>query len=233
MTLGAATAQNASPVSGTGTINDNDGAPQLSISGPADVNEAAGTISYTVSLTNASASPVTVNYATADGTATAGADYTASTGTLSFAPGETSKTITVPITNDATYEGAETYSVGLSAPTGATIASGSVTTTIHDDGTGFVPPRDPGRRPSGGSQCQQPDGDRRGTAGLHGQPDPSEHHADCGHTEPGQRHGHPGHRHRPGASQLRRRGELRPGGGQHGHGTGRGHRLHRALPDGR
>ncbi|MBK9085613.1 MAG: retention module-containing protein [Sterolibacteriaceae bacterium] len=81
MTLGAATAQNASPVSGTGTINDNDGAPQLSISGPADVNEAAGTISYTVSLTNASASPVTVNYATADGTATAGADYTASTGT--------------------------------------------------------------------------------------------------------------------------------------------------------
>ncbi|MBK7238107.1 MAG: hypothetical protein IPI02_21815 [Sterolibacteriaceae bacterium] len=39
MTLGAATAQNASPVSGTGTINDNDGAPQLSISGPADVNK--------------------------------------------------------------------------------------------------------------------------------------------------------------------------------------------------
>ncbi|MBK7238101.1 MAG: hypothetical protein IPI02_21785 [Sterolibacteriaceae bacterium] len=81
MTLGAATAQNASPVSGTGTITDNDGAPQLSISGPVDVNEAAGTISYTVSLTNASASPVTVNYATADGTATAGADYTAGTGT--------------------------------------------------------------------------------------------------------------------------------------------------------
>ncbi|MBK7238106.1 MAG: hypothetical protein IPI02_21810 [Sterolibacteriaceae bacterium] len=59
---------------------------------------------------------------------------------MTFAPGETSKTITVPITNDATYEGAETFSVGLSAPIGATIATGSVTTTIHDDGTGFVPP---------------------------------------------------------------------------------------------
>ncbi|MBK7238100.1 MAG: hypothetical protein IPI02_21780 [Sterolibacteriaceae bacterium] len=83
--------------------------------------------------------------------------------------------------------------MGLSAPIGATIATGSVTTTIHDDGTGFVPPGvTPGRRPSGGSQRQQPDGDRRGTAGLHGQPDPSEHHADCGHTEPGQRHGHLG-----------------------------------------
>ena len=51
---------------------------------------------FTVTLSAASASTVTVDYATANGTATAGSDYTAATGTLSFAAGTTSKTMTVP-----------------------------------------------------------------------------------------------------------------------------------------
>jgi Ca2+-binding RTX toxin-like protein len=104
------------------------------------VNEAAGTATFTVTLTNAATMPVTIAYASADGTATAGQDYTAVADTLTFAPGEISKTITVPILNDAVYEGSETFTINLSAPTNATIADGIGLGTIKDDGTGPVPP---------------------------------------------------------------------------------------------
>ncbi|MBK6592221.1 MAG: hypothetical protein IPG23_05475 [Burkholderiales bacterium] len=82
-------------------------------------------------------------YNTASGTATSGADFGASSGTLTFAPNVTSQTFTVAITNDTTFEGAENYTANLSAPTGgATIATGTVTTTINDDGTGGPPGTD-------------------------------------------------------------------------------------------
>ncbi|MDI1298135.1 retention module-containing protein [Methylotenera sp.] len=136
--LNASTPQNATPVQGTGTITDNDGTPSLSLTGPAVVNEAAGTITYTVTLSNPSASPVTVAYGTASGTATSGTDFTSTPGTLTFAAGETTKTITVAITEDNVYEGPENFTVNLSAPTNATIGTGSVTTTINDDGTGAL-----------------------------------------------------------------------------------------------
>ncbi|KAA3654940.1 MAG: type I secretion C-terminal target domain-containing protein [Proteobacteria bacterium] len=121
-----------------------DDTPVISITGPAVVNEAAGTVTYTVSLSNPSTSAVTVGYASADGTAIAGApgagDYDAVSGTLTFAPGVTSQTITLTINNDATYERAEDYSLNLTGPVGATIGTGSVTTTIRDDGTAGDPP---------------------------------------------------------------------------------------------
>src|SRR5690606_9908734 len=112
--------------------------PAVSISGPVLVNEAAGTLTYTVSLTNPSDHPVTVDVATANGTAQAGSDYTALSQSLTFAPGVTSQTVTVNIVNDspAVYEGAENYTVALSNVGGAVIGTGSVTTTIVDDGTG-------------------------------------------------------------------------------------------------
>ena len=145
ISLSASTVQNTAPVTGTGTITDNDGIPTLSITGPGLVNEAAGTVTYTVTLSNPSASTVSVNYGTANGSATAGSDYTATSGSLSFAPGETSKTFTVAIANDAVYEGSEAYSVSLSAPTNATLGTASVSTAIADDGTG-----------SGGSDDDRP-----------------------------------------------------------------------------
>ncbi|WP_290877161.1 Calx-beta domain-containing protein, partial [Aquabacterium sp.] len=138
--VAASTPENTAPVEGTGTITDATGTPTLAITGPADVNEAAGTVTYTVTLSNPSSTAVTVNYATADGTAKAGSDYTAATGTLTFAPGETSKTITVAITNDSTFEGSEAYQVKLSTPVGATLTTSEVTTAIKDDGNGSVPP---------------------------------------------------------------------------------------------
>ncbi|NYG34495.1 type I secretion C-terminal target domain-containing protein [Sphaerotilus montanus] len=121
-----------------GVTPDND-TPAASINDVV-VNEAAGTATFTVTLTNAAKMPVTIAYASADGTATAGLDYTAVADTLTFAPGQTSQTITVPILNDIVYEGSETFTINLSAPANATIADGIGLGTIKDDGTGPVPP---------------------------------------------------------------------------------------------
>ena len=65
---------------------------------------ASGTsnLAFTVTLSKAWTTPVTVKYATANGTATAGADYVATSGTLTFAPGETAKSVTVGVIGDTT-----------------------------------------------------------------------------------------------------------------------------------
>jgi hypothetical protein len=95
---------------------------------------------FTITLSAAAASPVTVNYATADGTALAGTDYLAAAGTLTFAAGQTTKTVTVTVNGDTTVEPAETFSLGLSAPGAATIAKASGTGTITNDDVAPPPP---------------------------------------------------------------------------------------------
>ncbi|MEB3190360.1 MAG: glycosyl hydrolase family 18 protein [Snowella sp.] len=91
---------------------------------------------FTVSLNAASTNPVTVAYATQNGTAIAGSDYTAVSGTLTFNPGETSKTVAVAITGDKVYEGNETFSLNLTSPTKATIADNQgIATIIENDPT--------------------------------------------------------------------------------------------------
>lgn len=96
-------------------------------------NTGTRTATFIVTLSGPSAQPVTVAYATANGTATAGGDYQARSGTLTFAPGETSKTITVPILGDRLAEPDETFFVNLSGATNATIADGQAVGTIVDD----------------------------------------------------------------------------------------------------
>ncbi len=86
-----------------------------------------------VTLDAASPTPVTVAFATANGTATAGSDYTATSGTLTFAPGVTSRNVTVSIIGDVVDEADETFFVNLSAPSGATIGDGQGVGTILDD----------------------------------------------------------------------------------------------------
>ena len=71
---------------------------------------------FTVSLSQASNQPFSVDFATLDGSATAGSDYTAATGTLTFAAGETSQTITVFVTGDTTSEADESFFVALRMP---------------------------------------------------------------------------------------------------------------------
>ena len=109
--------------SATATIIDNDnqaaGTPQASISDLV-VDEADGTANFVITLDRPSASVVSMNYATQDGTALAGSDYVAASGTLNFASGETAKTVKVQLINDTLPEGAEAFGLKLSNVAGAT-----------------------------------------------------------------------------------------------------------------
>ncbi|NPV89323.1 MAG: hypothetical protein HPY50_00925 [Firmicutes bacterium] len=98
------------------------------------VAENGGSVTITVNRSGGSDGAVTVDYATSNGTATAGSDYTAASGTLSFADGETSKTFTVSITDDAVYEGGETVNLTLSNATGgADLGTSAAVLTITDN----------------------------------------------------------------------------------------------------
>jgi len=101
--------------SGQGTIV-NDDAPHLSVSDPS-VSERDGAAVFTVSLDGAA--PVSVHYATADGSAQAGSDYTPTSGTLTFARTDAAKTVSVPIVDDATPEDTESFALQLSNASGA------------------------------------------------------------------------------------------------------------------
>ncbi|MEZ6063248.1 MAG: Calx-beta domain-containing protein [Planctomycetaceae bacterium] len=118
----------------TGTINDNDVPPTLSIN-DVTVDENAGTAVFTVTLSAASSQTVTVGFATANGTATAGQDYTATSGTATITAGMTTTTISVPILNNPAVEPSETFNVNLTNPVNATIADALGVGTIVDDDT--------------------------------------------------------------------------------------------------
>ena len=121
---------------GAATILDNDPPPSLSISNAPPVtegNSGTTTATFTVTLTPASGKEVTVQWATADGTAKSGLDYLAGASSLTFAPGETARTIAVSVGGDTTDEYNETFFVNLSTPANATIAAGQGTGTITDD----------------------------------------------------------------------------------------------------
>lgn len=109
--------------------------PTLAINDVSIVEGNSGTANATfiATLSQASASTVTVDYATANGTATAGADYTSVSGRLTFAPGTTQLQISVPVHGDTLDESNETFTVSLSAVSGAVLADASGTGTITDD----------------------------------------------------------------------------------------------------
>ena len=89
-------------------------------------------LTFEVTLDRTASTPVTVDYATADATATAGQDYAAASGTLELAAGETSKTIEVTVHADTENEGEETLTLSLSNAAGARIEDGEATGTIQD-----------------------------------------------------------------------------------------------------
>ena len=111
--------------------------PALSVA-DASVDEGSGAeLAFAVTLGHAAGRAVSVDYATSDGTATAGSDYTATSGTLTFAAGETSKTVSVPVLDDAHDEGSETMTLTLSNPDPSSV---SITDT---EATGTIKNTDP------------------------------------------------------------------------------------------
>ena len=120
---------------GVGTIVNDDPLPSLSINDVTVVEGNAGTINavFTVTLSAARGQTATVNYATADGTATQPLDYTSASGTLTFAPGVTTQTITVILNGEVVPEANETFFVNLSGATNATISDNQGVGTITND----------------------------------------------------------------------------------------------------
>ena len=89
-------------------------------------------LEFVVTLDRTLPIPTSVDYATADGTATAGQDYTATTGTLTFAAGETRQTVRVPVLDDAIDDDGETLTLTLTNSDVAIIEDGQATGTINN-----------------------------------------------------------------------------------------------------
>jgi uncharacterized repeat protein (TIGR01451 family) len=109
--------------------------PTVSVGDVSAVEGSSGVTAFdfTVSLSTVSTQAITVEYATADGTATAPSDYTASSGTVPIDPGQPSATVAVDVAGDATFETAETFVVNLTGASGATVEDGTGLGTITDD----------------------------------------------------------------------------------------------------
>jgi Ca2+-binding RTX toxin-like protein len=132
---------------GVGTIVNDDvtlpgNNPSVSIDAavmlPAEGNTGTSPVVFNVTLSATSTSTITVDFATADGTAVAGQDYTANTGSLTFTPGNLTQSITVLVIGDTAVEPDETFLVNLSNAAGATIGNAQGTGTIVDDDTAVM-----------------------------------------------------------------------------------------------
>lgn len=117
---------------GVATIVDDDGVPSISVT-DGSAPEPAGSMGFAVSLSNATVSPVSVDYMTSDVSASAPADYGVTSGTLTFAAGETTKFVDVTIVDDDLAEGNETLAIALSNSVGGSLFDAQAVGTIDDD----------------------------------------------------------------------------------------------------
>ena len=123
---------------GIGVIQNDDGVPTLSIDDVTVAEGNGGTTSvvFTVTLSQASEETVTVQYQTADGSASGVSDFTeVSPTTLTFGPRVTSQTITVLVNGDTLDEASENFAVNLSGAVNATLARPQGIGTIVNDDT--------------------------------------------------------------------------------------------------
>jgi large repetitive protein len=120
----------------TQTITDDDTAPSFSIDDVThDEGDAGGTTyTFTVTKTGSTSLSSSVDYATANGTATtADTDYASTSGTLTFLAGDATKTLDVTVNGDTKSEDDETFFVNLSGATNATISDGQGGGTVTND----------------------------------------------------------------------------------------------------
>jgi hypothetical protein len=113
-----------------------DALPTLSIDDVTVTEGNAGTVEarFTITLSGSSLLPVTVNFATADGSATAPDDYLAVSGARTFLVGQTTKRVSVTVSGDRLDEANnDTFDVNLSNPTNATLADAQGRGRISDD----------------------------------------------------------------------------------------------------
>jgi len=120
---------------GTGTITNDDAPPSITLQDVALAEGDSGTVDavFTLLLSGASGQTVTVDYATADGTATAGSDYLSASGKLTFLPGTSAQTVAVKVVGDTVFEPNETFFLNLTLPTNATLARSQAKATIFND----------------------------------------------------------------------------------------------------
>lgn len=99
--------------------------------GASSVGESAGSKTITVTRTGGDNGPVSVHFATSNGSATAGTDYTANSGELNWVDNDDNpKTFNVNITDDSAEEGNETILLTLSAPGGGATLGNPFTATL-------------------------------------------------------------------------------------------------------
>jgi hypothetical protein len=128
-----------SPSTATLSITDDDGPPNVFFSSASySYDEGVGSAPITVTLSASSANIVTVNYDTANGTASSPGDYMGVSGSLEFSPGQTTRTFNVPINEDPTDEPTESVNLTLSSPSNADLGSPSTATLFITDNS--VPP---------------------------------------------------------------------------------------------
>ncbi len=118
----------------TGTIIDPNVIPGITVTGGSVTATSSSALNalFTITLSEVSKLPITVNYYTQDGTAIAGTDYVASNGQLTFAPGITTATVNVLVNTVSAPSLPKQFTLNLSGPTNATITTGTATETINN-----------------------------------------------------------------------------------------------------
>ena len=119
--------------SATMTIRDNDRPPSVSIADASGLEDSVGNLSFDVTLGAESGKEITLDYATADDTATMGSDYDHTAGNLTFAPGELEKTVEVAVKPDDVHEPDETFKVTLQDLRNVTAGDTAAFGTIQND----------------------------------------------------------------------------------------------------